>query len=462
CLSRFRSHKEQRAILKDLKEGKIDIIIGTHRLISKDVVFKDLGLLVLDEEQRFGVKHKEKLKKIRHNVDVLALTATPIPRTLHMSLMGIRDISVISTPPEYRRAIITYISQIDDAIISEAVRKELKRGGQIYFVHNNIHSIWKMAGKLKKLIPEARLDVAHGRMDKNELERVMFKFMKKEIDLLVCTTIIESGLDIPSANTIIVNQADRFGLAQMYQLRGRVGRANEQAYAYLFIPEETTLGKNALKRLKVLIEHSDLGAGFQIAMSDLKIRGGGTILGASQSGHIAAVGYDMYLKLMENAVSELKGKPVIEPLEPEINIMMSAFLPESYIPDIDQRLSAYRRLAKMTELSDIKDFKAELIDRFGVLPEEAANLLLTIMLKVLSIKAGVKRLDLSGQQLLFSFSEIHQKNPSGIVDMIVANQKLFEFSPNHILKARLNNRSTNGMLVQARNILKEIKQYVNS
>jgi len=462
CLSRFRSQKEQRAIIKDLKEGKIDIIIGTHRLISKDVMFKDLGLLVLDEEQRFGVKHKEKLKKIRHNVDVLALTATPIPRTLHMSLMGIRDISVISTPPEYRRAIITYISQIDDAIISEAVRKELKRGGQIYFVHNNIHSIWKMAGKLKKLIPEVRLDVAHGRMDENELERVMFLFMKKEIDLLVCTTIIESGLDIPSANTIIVNQADRFGLAQMYQLRGRVGRANEQAYAYLFIPDETTLGKNALKRLKVLMEHSDLGAGFQIAMSDLKIRGGGTILGASQSGHIAAVGYDMYLKLMENAVSELKGKPVIEPLEPEINIMMSAFLPEFYIPDIDQRLSAYRRLAKMTELSEIKDFKAELIDRFGVLPEEAANLLLTIMLKVLSIKAGVKRLDLSGQRLLFSFSEIHQKNPSGIVDMIVSNQKLFEFSPNHILKARLNNRSTNGMLVQARNILKEIKQYVNS
>jgi len=376
--------------------------------------------------------------------------------------MGIRDISVISTPPEYRRAIITYISQIDDAIISEAVRKELKRGGQIYFVHNNIHSIWKMAGKLKKLIPEVRLDVAHGRMDENELERVMFLFMKKEIDLLVCTTIIESGLDIPSANTIIVNQADRFGLAQMYQLRGRVGRANEQAYAYLFIPDETMLGKNALKRLKVLMEHSDLGAGFQIAMSDLKIRGGGTILGASQSGHIAAVGYDMYLKLMENAVSELKGKPVIEPLEPEINIMMSAFLPESYIPDIDQRLSAYRRLAKMTELSEIKDFKAELIDRFGVLPEEAANLLLTIMLKVLSKKAGVKRLDLSGKQLLFYFSEIHQKNPSGIVDMIVSNQKLFEFSPNHILKARLNNRSTNGMLVQARNILKEIKQYVNS
>jgi len=461
CLSRFRSLKEQRAIIKDLKTGKIDIVIGTHRLFSKDVMFKDLGLLVLDEEQRFGVKHKEKLKKIRQNVDVLALTATPIPRTLHLSLMGIRDISLISTPPEYRRAIITYISEIDDAIVSEAVRKELGRGGQIYFVHNNIHSIWKIAGKLKKLIPEVRLDVAHGRMNENELERVMIMFMNKEIDMLVCTTIIESGLDIPSANTIIVNRADRFGLAQMYQLRGRVGRADEQAYAYLFIPDETTLGKDAVKRLKVLMEHSDLGAGFQIAMSDLKIRGGGTILGASQSGHIAAVGYEMYLKLMENAVSELKGKPVIESLEPEINIIISAYIPESYIPDIDQRLSAYRRLTKMTELSEIADFKAEMIDRFGALPREAANLLLKIMLKVLSVKAGVKRLDLTGGKLVLYFSEVHQKNPSGIVDVVVSNKRLYELSPDYIFKARLSKSSFNGFVAQVRKILKEIAQRVN-
>ncbi|MDX2439936.1 MAG: transcription-repair coupling factor [Desulfobacterales bacterium] len=462
CLSRFRSLKEQRSIISDLKAGKIDIVIGTHRLFSKDVMFKDLGLLVLDEEQRFGVKHKEKLKKIRHNVDVLALTATPIPRTLHLSLMGIRDISVISTPPEYRRAIITYISEIDDAIISEAVRKELGRGGQIYFVHNNIHSIWKIAGKLKKLIPEVRLDVAHGRMDENELERVMLMFMNKEIDMLVCTTIIESGLDIPSANTIIVNRADRFGLAQIYQLRGRVGRADEQAYAYLFIPDETTLGKDAIKRLKVLMEHSDLGAGFQIAMSDLKIRGGGTILGASQSGHIAAVGYEMYLKLMENAVSELKGKPVIESLEPEINIIISAYIPESYITDIDQRLSAYRRLTKMTELSEIADFKTEVIDRFGALPREAANLLLKIMLKVLSVKAGVKRLDLTGGKLVLHFSAVHQENPPGIVDVVVSNKKLYELSPDYIFKARLSNSSFNGLVAQVRKILKEIAQRVNN
>ncbi len=462
CLSRFRSLKEQRAILNDLKAGKIDIVIGTHRLLQKDVAFKDLGLIVVDEEQRFGVKHKEKLKKIRSTVDVLALTATPIPRTLHMSLMGVRDISIISTPPEHRHPIVTYISEFEDAVVSEAIRKELKRGGQIFFVHNNIHNIWSIAKHLHELVPEVRLDVAHGRLNEDELEKVMLRFMNKEIDMLVCTTIIESGLDIPSANTILVNRADRFGLAQIYQLRGRVGRSDEQAYAYLFIPNESILGKDARKRLKVLMEHSDLGSGFQIAMSDLKIRGGGTILGASQSGHIAAVGYDMFLKLMEKAVSELKGEHVQETLEPEINVTMSAFISESYIPDIDQRLSAYRRLAKMTELKEIVDFKAELIDRFGALPTEAANLLLKIMLKVLSIKAGVKRLDLKGEEILLHFSEAHQKYPFGIVDMIVSEHERFEFTPEHVLKARLSKESIGGLLVQTKNILKEIAQRVNA
>ncbi len=355
CLSRFRSPSEQRSIIEGLKTGSIDIVIGTHRLLQKDVVFKDLGLLVLDEEQRFGVKHKEKLKNLRSSVDVLTLTATPIPRTLHMSLMGIRDISIISTPPEYRQSIITYISEFDDTVISEAMTRELNRKGQIFFVHNNIHSIEKIATRIKQLVPGIRLEVAHARLDENQLETVMYQFMNKDIDLLVCTSIIESGLDIPSANTIIVNRADRFGLAQIYQLRGRVGRADEQAYAYLLIPHESSLTKDAQKRLKVLMEHSDLGSGFQIAMNDLKIRGGGTILGASQSGHIAAVGYDMFLKLMENAIADLKGQPIPENIEPEINVSMSAYLPESYIPDLDQRLIAYRRLAKMSELGEIGD-----------------------------------------------------------------------------------------------------------
>ncbi|HSQ86898.1 MAG TPA: transcription-repair coupling factor, partial [Desulfobacterales bacterium] len=462
CLSRFRSLKAQRNIINDLKAGKIDIVIGTHRLIQKDVMFKDLGLLILDEEQRFGVKHKEKLKKIKRSVDVLALTATPIPRTLHMSLMGVRDISIISTPPEHRKSIITYISEFDDAVISDAIQKELDRNGQIFFVHNNIHTIKAMAKHLQELVPNVRLDVAHGRLDEEELEVVMLRFMNKEIDLLVCTTIIESGLDIPSANTILINRADRFGLAQIYQLRGRVGRLDEQAYAYLFIPKESTLGKDAKKRLKVLMEHSDLGSGFQIAMSDLKIRGGGTILGASQSGHIAAVGYDMFLKLMENSMAELKGEKVQERLEPEININMVALIPEFYITDIDQRLSAYRRLARMTELKEIADFKEELTDRFGDLNMETENLLLKIMLRVLAIKSGVNRVDLKGSQLLLSFSQEHQKDPSGIIDMVLSGRDQYEITPDQVLKVKLKKGNTSFLLSQTKNILKEIIRRVNS
>jgi transcription-repair coupling factor (superfamily II helicase) len=290
----------------------------------------------------------------------------------------------------------------------------------------------------------------------------MFVFLNKEIDMLVCTTIIESGLDIASANTIIVNRADRFGLAQMYQLRGRVGRSDEQAYAYLLIPPESMLGKDARKRLKVLMEHSDLGSGFQIAMSDLKIRGGGTILGASQSGHIAAVGYDMFLKLMESSIAELKGEPTVEPLEPEINVNLSAYLAETYIPDIDQRMSAYRRLAKMTDLQQIADFKSEMIDRFGTLPAEAANLLLKIVLKVLSKKAGVSRLDLTDKRLVLHFSEDHQRDPAAMVDMIMAEPQRFELSPDNVLKARTASHNLNAQLTQAKNILKEIAQRVNS
>ena len=462
CLSRFRSLKAQRNIINDLKTGKTDIVIGTHRLIQKDVMFKDLGLLILDEEQRFGVKHKEKLKKIRRSVDVLALTATPIPRTLHMSLMGVRDISIISTPPEHRKSIITYICEFDDAVISDAIQKELGRKGQIFFVHNNIRSIRKMAGHLQELVPDVRLDVAHGRLNEEELEVVMLRFMNKEIDMLVCTTIIESGLDIPSANTILINRADRFGLAQIYQLRGRVGRLDEQAYAYLFIPKESSLGKDAKKRLKVLMEHSDLGSGFQIAMSDLKIRGGGTILGASQSGHIAAVGYDMFLKLMENSMAELKGEKVQEGLEPEININMPASIPEFYIADIDQRLSVYRRLAKMTELKEIADFKEELVDRFGDLNTESENLLLKIMLRVLAIKAGVNRVDLKGWQLSLSFSQAHQKNPSGIIDMVLSERDRYGITPDHILKVKLKKGDISFLLSQTKNILIEIMQRVNS
>lgn len=462
CLSRFRPVSEQKQILADLNVGKLDIVIGTHRLLQKDVAFKDLGLLVLDEEQRFGVRHKEKLKRLKHNVDVLALTATPIPRTLHMSLMGIRDISIISTPPEFRRSIITTVSEFDEEVIKESILRELQRKGQIFFVHNNIQSIRKMARKLQQLVPEARLDIAHGRMSENELEQVMYRFFNNEFDLLVCTTIIESGLDVSAANTIIVNRADRFGLAQIYQLRGRVGRSDEQAYAVLVIPPESILTSDARKRLKVLMEHSDLGSGFQIAMNDLKIRGGGTILGASQSGHIAAVGYDMFLKLMETAIAESKGQTPIEPLDPEINVNLSAFLSESYIPDIDQRMAAYRRLARFSELQELADFQDELIDRYGKLPPEAKNLLFKIVLKILSKKAAVAKLDLSERQMHLQFSPVHLKNTQGLVGLIQSAPRRYELTPGQVLKVKMANDAGTSYSTRAKNILKEIVQHVKN
>ncbi|MBC2742694.1 MAG: transcription-repair coupling factor [Desulfosarcina sp.] len=462
CLSRFRSRIEQRRIVEEIKKGTVDIVIGTHRLLQKDVAFADLGLFIIDEEQRFGVRHKEKLKRLRTSVDVLALTATPIPRTLHLSMMGIRDISVISTPPEQRHAIITYVCEFDDTVISEAIRSELARGGQIFFVHNNVRSIDRMAAYLQERVPEVRLAVAHGQMAEENLEKMMMRFMEREVDMLVCTTIIESGIDVATANTILVNRADRFGLAQIYQLRGRVGRSDEQAYAYLFIPEESRLGKDAQKRLKVLMEHSDLGSGFQIAMNDLKIRGGGAILGASQSGHIAAVGYDMFLKLMEEAVAQLKGEPRTEGLEPEINLPMSAYMAEDYVADIDQRLSLYRRLAKMSDLKEIAAMKAELADRFGPLPEETENLLFKIMLRVLSVRAGVKRLDLYGRQLCLAFSEAHQHQPLGIVQMLTAGKQQYQLTPDHLFKTTLAKGTPRVMLAQTKNILIEIAQHVNS
>jgi transcription-repair coupling factor (superfamily II helicase) len=461
CLSRFRPAKEQRAMAAAIKSGDVDIAVGTHRLLQKDIEFKDLGLLVLDEEQRFGVRHKEMIKKMRSTVDVLALTATPIPRTLHLSLMGIRDISIINTPPEQRRPITTYLTEYDDLVVTEAIRKELARQGQVFFVHNNIHSIERMAGRLAKLVPEARFAVAHGRMPESQLERVMLDFTEQRIDVLVCTTIIESGLDVTKANTILINRADRFGLAQIYQLRGRVGRGDEQAYAYLFIPNESILTKDAQKRLKVLMEHSDLGSGFQIAMSDLKIRGGGTILGASQSGHIAAVGYDMFLKLMESSIAEIKGEPIQEDLEPEIHLPLSAFLPETYVPDIDQRLSLYRRLAKMRDLKELSELKGEMADRFGRLPDEADNLLLKMMLRILAIRAGCRRLDLADHQLRLQFSEAHQAKPFGVVGMISQGDRPYRFTPDHFFKTQLAPGSANSQLAQVKKILIEIAHHVN-
>ncbi|MDY0311426.1 MAG: transcription-repair coupling factor [Desulfobacterales bacterium] len=461
CLSRFRPPRVQRQILGDLKDGRLDIVIGTHRLLQKDVVFKDLGLVVVDEEQRFGVRHKERLKQLRRNVDVLALTATPIPRTLHLSLMGVRDISVISTPPEQRQAIVTYVCEFDEAVIAEAIGKELARKGQIFFVHNNIQTIDRMAARLKAMVPEVRLDVAHGRMEAAALEKVMMRFVQREIDMLVCTTIIESGLDIPAANTMLINRADRYGLAQIYQLRGRVGRSDAQAYAYLIIPPDSLLSADAQKRLRVLMEHSDLGAGFQIAMNDLRIRGGGTILGAAQSGHIAAVGYDLFLDLMAEAMAQAKGEARVERLVPEINVPLTAFLPETYLPDIDQRMTAYRRLARVSELKEINAIKAELMDRYGPLPEPAKHLLVKIMLKVLAEQAGVSRLDLADSRLMLTFSPLHQTDPGALAAMVAADGSRFALSPDSVLRVHLQSNGELGRLVEAKNILQEIRQRVS-
>ncbi|MCD4675522.1 MAG: DEAD/DEAH box helicase, partial [Desulfobacula sp.] len=458
CLSRFRNRKEQTKIIKAISSGLVDIVIGTHRLLQKDINFKTLGLLVIDEEQRFGVKHKEMLKNKRKTVDVLALTATPIPRTLHMSLTGMRDISVISTPPADRQPIISYISKYEDTIVKDAIQREISRKGQIFFVHNNIKTIFKTAQNLENLVPNAKIGVAHGRLSERDLENVMLKFVNFEIDILVCTTIIESGLDIPSANTMIINKAERFGLAQIYQLRGRIGRGDHQAYAYLFISDESRLTKDAKKRLSALMEYKDLGSGFQIAMKDLQIRGAGTALGASQSGHIAAVGYDMFLKLLDQAVHDLKGEETIEPLEPEINAAMSSGFADNYIESVEQRLTIYRRLSRVTKISDISDMKKELTDRYGKLPKEAENMLLKIMLRVYCIQAGVQRLDITPNTLTLAFSEKHRKKPLDSLTRTLKGLALFEFIKKDSIRIHLGRKRNyiSKALLETRNILKAI------
>ncbi len=455
-LSRFRSPAQQRSVVQRLKDGRVDIVIGTHRLLQKDIGFKELGLVILDEEQRFGVAHKERLKRFRRTVDVLALTATPIPRTLHMSLLGVRDMSVIATPPEYRYPIKTYVCVMDDMVVAEAIQVELQRGGQIFFVHNHIRTIWAMARRIRSLVPGIRIGVAHGRMGDEELETVMLQFLHHEIDLLVCTSIIESGLDFPSANTILINRADKFGLGQIYQLRGRVGRGDEQAYAYLFIPHENAITRDAQKRLRVLMEHSDLGSGFQIAMSDLQIRGGGTILGPTQSGQVASVGYEMYLQLMERAISELKGEPVEPEMDPEIVVSISAYIPEGYIFNIDQRLTVYRRLAKVTSNSEIEKIREELLDRFGPLPDEAMALLEKIMLKVLCKKLYIQRLELGPKKMALVFSEMTPVTPEKIMRLVASDPEHFSLKADYVLQVGIVSDGRTEAIKTAKKVLQEL------
>ncbi len=432
CINRFRTSAQQKKIVKDLLAGKIDIIIGTHRLLSQDIIYKNLGLLIVDEEHRFGVSHKEKIKRIKSEVDILTLTATPIPRTLQMSLLGIRDLSVISSPPEKRQPIKTFVAQYDDLVIKEAIMKEMRRKGQIFFVHNRVKSIYKMASNVQKLVPTARVAVAHGQMAGKELETIMVSFVNKEIDILICTTIIESGLDIPSANTIIVNRADRLGLAEIYQLRGRVGRSSLQAFAYLLVPSMESLSKESKERLRALMDYNELGGGFKLAMSDLQIRGGGNLLGVSQSGHIAAIGYDLYLDLLQKTVIDLKAQTTdightfsLEDFDPEINLQISAYIPENYIPDISQRYIAYRRISALSKEEDIvqTDLQEELIDRYGPLPRESLNLFQIVALKRDLIHLRVNKLERGKDSLVFSFREDTPLNPKRLMTFLQSHSR---------------------------------------
>lgn len=402
-LSRFISRAEQRLTLAALKKGTVDILIGTHRILQKDVIFKDLGLIIVDEEHRFGVRHKEWLKKMRKEVDVLTLTATPIPRTLQMALAQVRDLSVIETPPADRLAIRTIMAPFDPTIIREVVFRELVRGGQVFFLHNRVHNIEKIALFLKELLPEAKIGIAHGQMPEGVLEKVMRKFIDKEYNLLLTTTIIESGIDIPSANTIIINDADRFGLSELYQLRGRVGRSSEQAYAYLLVREDRILTEEAKERLQAIQEFTELGSGFKVAARDLEIRGAGNLLGQEQSGQIAAVGFELYLEMINELVTSLKGAPIEKKIETTLHFRVSAYIPEDYIADTLQRLSIYKRLSRCEDLDEIQEIRLELEDRYGPLPVPVGQLLQVIQLKSMAKILKMSKIEERGKNIRFSF-----------------------------------------------------------
>ncbi|HWF38958.1 MAG TPA: transcription-repair coupling factor [Candidatus Acidoferrales bacterium] len=431
-LSRFRSEKEQKKTLEDLEAGKVDIVIGTHRILSKDVKFQDLGLLIVDEEQRFGVTHKERLKEIRKNVDVLTMSATPIPRTLHMSLVGLRDMSVIETPPKDRLAIQTTVSSFSETLVQRVIEEELARDGQVFVVHNRVESIGSLAMMLKRLVPKAKVVVGHGQMREAELEKVMLKFIRNEADILLATTIIENGLDIPRANTIIINRADRMGLSELYQLRGRVGRSNQRAYAYLLVPTEGSLTSIARQRLAALKEFSDLGAGFRIAALDLELRGAGNLLGREQHGHIESVGFDMYCQMMERAVAERKGEAVAPERHASLNLGQEIRIPPEYIDNENLRLRIYKRISGVTSEEERVEVQRELQDRFGPPPPAVSNLLDYAILKAQAEKLWVASIDRRGEQIAIKFYDDTPLGPERLVKLIRKRRDL-RLDPNGVL-----------------------------
>jgi transcription-repair coupling factor (superfamily II helicase) len=417
-LSRFRTRAEQKTILDDLAAGKLEVVVGTHRLLSKDVKFRDLGLLVVDEEQRFGVAHKERIKQMRKRVDVLTMTATPIPRTLNMSLAGIRDMSVIETPPRDRLSIQTHVVKFDQVVISTAIRTEVERAGQVFFVHNRVESIYSLGSLITRLVPEARIAVAHGQMSEDDLERVMVDFVAQKYDVLLATTIIENGLDIPNANTIIVNRADRYGLSQLYQLRGRVGRSDRRAYAYLLIPPEEALSPVAKQRLAAIREFSDLGSGFRVAALDLEIRGAGNLLGGEQSGHIEAVGFDMYMKLLEQTIKELKGEEIEDDVRATINLRIDLRIDDRYIADMNQRLTVYRRMAGVRTAQELDRVMDEVRDRYGPPPESVLNLAEYASIRVMADRIRVESIDREASTVVIKFRPDATLDPAWLFRII--------------------------------------------
>ena len=427
-MCRFRTAAEQKKTLEGLKKGWVDVVIGTHRVLSKDVEYKDLGLLIIDEEQRFGVTHKEKIKKLKNNVDVLTLTATPIPRTLHMSLIGIRDMSVLEEPPMDRVPIQTYVMEYDEETVREAISRELKRGGQVYYVYNRVNDIAEVAGRLSRLMPEVQVGYAHGQMSERELEKVMYEFINGELDVLVSTTIIETGLDISNVNTMIIHDSDRYGLSQLYQLRGRIGRSNRTAYAFLMYRKNSVLKETAEKRLSAIREFTDLGSGFKIAMRDLELRGAGNLLGAQQHGHMQAVGYDLYCKMLNEAVKEAKGIAVMEDFETTIDLNMDAYIPNSYIANEFQKLDIYKRIAGIENQEEYEDMLEELLDRFGEPPKAVMNLLAIAVLKAMAHRAYLREVKQRGAQIRLTLYEKAKIDVAGIPVLLQEYGRRLQFN----------------------------------
>jgi transcription-repair coupling factor (superfamily II helicase) len=459
-LSRFRSRADARRVLADLAAGKVDIVVGTHRLLSNDVVFRDLGLLIVDEEQRFGVAHKERIKQLKKRVDVLTLTATPIPRTLNMALAGLRDMSVIETPPRDRQAIQTVVVKFDPEVIARAIRQELARGGQVYFVHNRVESIASVARLIQRLVPEARLAVAHGQMSEAALERTMVDFVAHKYDVLLATTIIENGLDIPNANTLIVNRADRYGLAQLYQLRGRVGRSDRRAYAYLLVPPESALSPVARKRLAAIKEFSELGSGFRVAALDLEIRGAGNLLGGEQSGHLEAVGFEMYVKLLEETVRELRGEAIEEERAVRVNLGVDLRIDDQYVPDMNQRLAIYRRFAAARDEHDVEGLLDELRDRYGPVPPSVLNLADYARLRLRAARLGIESLDRQGRAVVLKFRADAPVDPEALV-RLVARRKDVTLAPPAVVTLDLDGGDGAGPGARPRGRRREVEPAVS-